>query len=87
MPSFLMKCQCAEMVAIMDKANIMAFAGLMLEKHFVIDAPSLQKFIMARDEVGKAVSIEDIEDSLDLLRYAGFIKQKKDTFIRRNFNA
>ena len=58
----------------MDKAIIMEFAGNFLSKYKHLTAPALQKFIMNRDEVGKAVSIEDIEDSLSMLYCGKFIK-------------
>ena len=57
----------------MLQGNIMVFAGLCLDKFKQIDAPKLQRYIMSRDEVGKAVAIEDLEETLDYLNYAKFI--------------
>jgi len=59
----------------MDSGSIMEFAGLYLLKHKYLTTPSLQRFIMNRIEVGKAISPEEIEIALDKLRYAGFIEQ------------
>jgi hypothetical protein len=59
---------------VVDKDNIMEFAGLYLDKCKHLTVPALQKFIMSRDEVGKAIRIEDIEVALDKLCYGGFIK-------------
>jgi hypothetical protein len=43
----------------MDKGVIMEFVGIFLQKNKYATAPALQKFIMNRDEVGKAIAIED----------------------------
>lgn len=59
---------------VMDNGNIMEFAGLYLLEHKYLTVPSLQKFIMKRIEVGKAISPEEIDAALDKLRYAGFIE-------------
>jgi hypothetical protein len=57
----------------MDKAYIMVYAGQCLEKYKTIDSKILQKFIMKKEEVGKPLPIEDIEEALNLLYYANFI--------------
>lgn len=58
----------------MDKSCIMEFAGVYLDKHKHLTAISLQKFIKDQSEVGKAISIEDIEDALSMLYCGYFIK-------------
>lgn len=58
----------------MDKAAIMEFAGLYLDKMKRLTVPDLQRFIMERSEVGKAISIEEIEESLSMLYFGRFIK-------------
>lgn len=58
--------------------NIMTFAGLFLNKKGYITPIELQKFIMGREEVGKAVAIEDIEKALDTMRYAGWLNVAPD---------
>jgi hypothetical protein len=57
----------------MDKANIMIFAGLYLQKNSMIAAQPLQKFIKNHPSSGSNVAIEDIIESLGLLYFAGFL--------------
>jgi hypothetical protein len=45
--------------------NIMQFAGLYLEKHEYLTSLDLQRFIKDRPEVGKAIDIDRIEETLD----------------------
>jgi len=58
----------------MDKFAIAEFAGLYLQRNKNLTARKLQKFIMNREEVGKAIPIDEIEDCLSMLQYASFIK-------------
>lgn len=58
----------------MDKAAIMEFAGLYLDKRKHLTVPELQRFIMERSEVGKAIPIEEIEESLNMLYVGKFIR-------------
>lgn len=58
----------------LDKCAIVGYAGKYLSKHKQVDAISLQRYIMSRDEVGKAISVEDIEFSLEMLYYGNFLK-------------
>lgn len=57
----------------MDKSNIMTFAGMYLRKNKVINAYSLQKYIMQHPDSESTVSMEDIAESLGLLYYANFL--------------
>jgi len=57
----------------MDKANIMVFAGLYLNRNKMIAAQPLQKFIKDHPDSKANVSIDDIIESLDLLYYAHFL--------------
>ena len=57
----------------MDKSAIMEFAGIYLTKNKQLTIPALQKFIKNRDEVGKAIKPEEIEDALSMLYCAGFV--------------
>ena len=58
----------------MNIDNIMEFAGLFLQRHQYVSTPVLQKFIMKRIEVGRAIAPEDIDVALDKLSYAGFLE-------------
>lgn len=58
----------------MLRENIMLFAGMALKNERKISPASLQRFIFRREEVGKALPIEDIKSSLDLLVTAGFLE-------------
>jgi hypothetical protein len=74
----------------MDKSAIMGFCGLYLQKYKHITAQALQKFIIERDEVGKAISIDDIEESLSMLYCGYFISivhnSESGTVYERNTN-
>jgi hypothetical protein len=59
---------------VLDKCAIVGYAGQYLSKHKQVDAISLQRYIMNRDKVGKAISVEDIEFSLEMLYYGEFLK-------------
>jgi hypothetical protein len=59
---------------VLDKCAIVGFAGQYLEKYKKVDAISLQRYIMKREEIGRAISIEDIEFSLEMLYYGKFLK-------------
>jgi len=57
----------------MDKSAIMEFAGIYLTKNKHLTIPALQKFIKSRDEVGKVINPEEIEDALSMLYCGGFL--------------
>lgn len=57
----------------MDKSAIMEFAGIYLRKNKHLTIPALQRFIKNRDEVGKAIKPEEIEEALSMLYCGGFI--------------
>lgn len=67
----------------MDVANIMVFAGLHLEeiekKHpcGYITERTLQKFLIKREEVGKSVDFDQLNEALERLIQAGFLVQIK----------
>ena len=57
----------------MLNGNIMIFAGLCLDKYRYITAVNLQRFIKEREEVGRYLPIEDLEETLDYMRFAKWI--------------
>lgn len=59
---------------VLDKANIMVFAGLYLNKNTIIAAQPLQRFIKNHPDSGADVAIEDIIESLGLLYYCHFLE-------------
>jgi hypothetical protein len=59
----------------MNTANIMVFIGLCLDKKPVSSLSDVQRFIMNHDDVKKAIAIEDIQEAIWDLVYAGFIKE------------
>lgn len=59
----------------MEMSNIMVFSGLAIEKNKLTDAIGVQRYILGHEDSGCVVSIEDIQEALSLLEYAGFIRQ------------
>ena len=57
----------------MDKANIMLFIGLALCKKKIITVGEIQRFIKSREEVGKILPPERINEVLEDLEYVGFV--------------
>jgi len=53
--------------------NIVMFAGMFLDKYKYVTAIDLQKYIIERPEVGKAISIDQIENVLDNLHCVKFL--------------
>jgi hypothetical protein len=63
----------------MDTSNIMTFAGQALEKYDYLTVPLLQRYMMRREEVGKAISAEEIEDAISRLVAACFLDIRTDS--------
>jgi hypothetical protein len=70
------------MDAIMDKAYIMVYAGQYLNKHKTVDAISLQRYIMNKEEVGKPLPIEDVQEALNLLYVGYFVSNSNDYYYK-----
>lgn len=66
----------------MELSNVMVFCGSTLEKSEILTIPIVQKFIKSREEVGKAVDVDDIDMALEYLYFAGFLERtgEKDEY-------
>jgi len=53
--------------------NIVLFVGMFLNEYKYVTAVELQKYIIERPEVGKVISIDQIENVLDNLHCVKFL--------------
>jgi ATP-dependent helicase YprA (DUF1998 family) len=67
---------------LMDLSNVMVFCGLALGKSEILTIPIVQKFIKSREEVGKAVDVDQIDMALEFLYFAEFLERtgEKDEY-------
>ena len=58
----------------MELGPLIIFSSLALQQYGQIDVSTIQKFILRKQEVGKVISEDDIQQALELMSYGGLIQ-------------